>query len=64
MKKNTNYLEDKEINELVSRLYEDCLKFKREKGKKINCSFYSVIGNNTFSSSAENKKQDMQYDRR
>jgi hypothetical protein len=60
MKKNTNYLEDKETNELLCRLYEDCMKFKREKGKKVNCNFYSAIANNTFSP-FERKKQDVQY---
>ena len=59
MKKNTNNLEDKETSELLCRLYEDCMKFKREKGKKINCNFYSAITNNT--SSVEKKKQDVQY---
>ena len=59
MKKNTHYLEDKETNELFYRLYEDCMKFKREKGSKINCNFYSVSDNNT--SVIETKKQDMQY---
>ena len=59
MKKNTNNLEDKETNELLCRLYEDCMKFKREKGKKINCNFYSAIANNT--SVVERKKQDVKY---
>ena len=59
MKKNTNYLDDKETDELLCRLYEDCMKFKREKNKKINCNFYSAITNNT--SSDEKKKQDVQY---
>jgi hypothetical protein len=53
MKKNTNNLEDKETNELLCRLYEDCMKFKREKGKKINCNFYS---NMTKPTSPERKK--------
>ena len=46
MKKIANTIQDKETNELLCRLYEDCMKFKREKGKKINCNYYSVIDNN------------------
>jgi hypothetical protein len=58
MKKNTNNLEDKETRELLCRLYDDCMKFKRQRqGKKINCNFYSSIASNTLS---EKKKQDMQ----
>jgi hypothetical protein len=60
MKKNTNSTEDRETNELLCRLYDDCMKFKREKGKKINCNHYSIITNNT---SVEKKKQDVQYNR-
>lgn len=60
MKKNTNNLEHKETSELFCRLYEDCMKFKRQRqGKKINCNFYSAITNNT--SSVEKKKQDVKY---
>ena len=46
MKKIANTIQDKETNELLCRLYEDCMKFKREKEKKINCNYYSVIDNN------------------
>lgn len=46
MKKIANTIQDKETNELLCRLYEDCMKFKRENGKKINCNNYSVIDNN------------------
>jgi hypothetical protein len=42
MKKNV--IQDKEMNELLRRLYEDCMKFKREKkGKQINCNHYFII---------------------
>jgi hypothetical protein len=44
MKKIQNNTEDKQLNELLYRLYEDCMKFKREKGKKINCNTY-ITGN-------------------
>ena len=58
MKKNTNATEEKEINELLCRLYEDCMKFKREKGKKINCNYYSEI---TINTPSEKKRQDVKY---
>ena len=58
MKKNANPIQDKETNELFYRLYEDCMKFKKEKGIQINCNYYSAITNNT---PAEKKKQDMHY---
>lgn len=54
MKKNT--VEDKETNELFFRLYEDCMKFKRQKGKQINCNYYSTIGKTPN----EKKVQDVQ----
>lgn len=56
MKKDANPISDKETDELLCRLYEDCIQFKRQQqGKKINCNFYSAITNNT--SSVEKKKQ-------
>ena len=54
MKKNT--VEDKETNELFFRLYEDCMKFKRQKGKQINCNYYSTISKTP----CEKKVQDVQ----
>jgi hypothetical protein len=58
--KNANTTEEKQTNELLYRLYEDCVKFKREKGKKVNCDYYSEITNNTPS---EKKRQDVQFNR-
>jgi hypothetical protein len=60
MKKYANPIQDKETSELLCRLYEDCIQFKRQRqGKKINCNFYSAITNNT--SSVEKKKQGVNH---
>lgn len=37
-----NSTKDKETKELIRRLYEDCIKFKKENRKDINCNIYEI----------------------